>query len=107
MNKAHIQFHSLHQCFGSFFSAVPALPVTWLSHVDGRACCLLVDVQLMLAVGVVAVPSALIANGFFQILEDSRKQKHARRRSAAVKLQATVRSLVKALRSSLRMGSSS
>lgn len=45
----------------------------------------------MVAVGVVAVPSGLIANGFSQVLEESRKAKHMKRRSAAVKLQRLVR----------------
>eukprot|EP00752_Nemacystus_decipiens_P005802 g5248.t1 len=48
-------------------------------------------VQIFVAVGVVAVPSALIANGFSQVLEESRNAKHAKRRAAAVLLQRQVR----------------
>lgn len=46
--------------------------------------------QIFVAVGVVAVPSALIANGFSQVLEESRNAKHAKRRAAAVLLQRQV-----------------
>ncbi|CAN0352436.1 unnamed protein product, partial [Ectocarpus fasciculatus] len=48
-------------------------------------------VQIFVAVGVVAVPSGLIANGFSQVLEESRNAKHAKRRAAAVLLQRQVR----------------
>lgn len=45
----------------------------------------------MVAVGVVAVPSGLIANGFSQVLEASRTAKHEKRKAAAVLLQRQVR----------------
>ncbi|CAN0104922.1 unnamed protein product, partial [Ectocarpus sp. 12 AP-2014] len=48
-------------------------------------------VQIFVAVGVVAVPSGLIANGFSQVLEESRNAKHAKRRAAAILLQRQVR----------------
>ncbi|CAM9338942.1 unnamed protein product [Ectocarpus sp. 6 AP-2014] len=48
-------------------------------------------VQIFVAVGVVAVPSGLIANGFSQVLEESRNAKHAKRKAAAVLLQRQVR----------------
>ena len=47
--------------------------------------------QIVVAVGVVAVPSGLIANGFSQVLEERRNEKHAKRRAAAVQLQRQVR----------------
>lgn len=47
-------------------------------------------VQIVVAVGVVAVPSGLIANGFSQVLEEKRNAKHAKRKAAAVLLQSQV-----------------
>lgn len=46
--------------------------------------------QIVVAVGVVAVPSGLIANGFSQVLEARRTAKHEKRRAAAVLLQRQV-----------------
>ncbi|CAM9445641.1 unnamed protein product [Discosporangium mesarthrocarpum] len=48
-------------------------------------------VQIVVAVGVVAVPSGLIANGFTEILQEKRLEKYARRRKAVTKLQSQVR----------------
>lgn len=47
--------------------------------------------QILVAVGVVAVPSGLIAGGFTEVLEAAREEKRSRRRAAAVVLQRTAR----------------
>ncbi len=48
-------------------------------------------VQIFVAVGVVAVPSGLIASGFSELLEEQRNRKLARRQQAAIHLQRCIR----------------
>lgn len=50
--------------------------------------------QILVAVGVVGVPSALIASGFPAVLEEQRQAKAQKRRKAAVTLQKHVRGLL-------------
>ncbi len=48
-------------------------------------------VQILVAVGVVAVPSGLIASGFSELLEEKKNRKLVRRQQAAIHLQRCVR----------------